>query len=147
MMKEYLLVKAKKKNWRNLPKKYQWIEGLLFTQDEVGYCISSGPISANNYSEIVSDWSDIDETTICRSTGLEVDGVLLFENDIIEYVSETGDYINTATIKYGRYASNCNINLGFYLDWEKALDFRSDLVWWLENREVKFIGNALNNVE
>lgn len=75
-MSREILFKAKRKNWRELPKDEWWVEGLPFIQDLDGMeqvCIAHHSISANDYSEICGEnknWFQIDPETICQYTGL-----------------------------------------------------------------------------
>lgn len=75
-MSREILFKAKRKNWRELPKDEWWVEGLPFIQDLDGMeqvCIAHHSISANDYSEICGEnknWFQIDPETLCQYTGL-----------------------------------------------------------------------------
>lgn len=75
-MSREILFKAKRKNWRELPKEEWWVEGLPFIQDLDGMeqvCIAHHSISANDYSEICGEnknWFQIDPETLCQYTGL-----------------------------------------------------------------------------
>lgn len=75
-MSREILFKAKRKNWRELPKEEWWIEGFPFKQlldGENVWCIGTSPLSANDYSEIAGRnifWYEIDPETLCQYTGL-----------------------------------------------------------------------------
>lgn len=62
---ERYIVKAKRKNWRDLPKDEWWTQGYLFDNDFSGY--------------------EIDPTTICQCVGFEdKNGNVIFEHDILK---------------------------------------------------------------
>ena len=84
-MRREILFKAKRKNWRELPKEQWWVEGFYgyFNQNNT-HCI----YHQHKGHTIVSD---IDETTLCQYTGLtDRNGKKVFENDIVEFLNHKG---------------------------------------------------------
>jgi uncharacterized phage protein (TIGR01671 family) len=71
-----------------------WIEGFLFqtTCDGVQeWCISSSPLSANDYSEILGDYGEVIPESISEFTGLtDKNGKKIFEGDILQIITGSG---------------------------------------------------------
>ena len=92
----------------------------------------------------------IDKNTICRPTGLtDKNGNKIWENDICRYVEDNkcGAKEELFSVKYGRHAELCKINMGFYIDWIKTGYYRCDLVFWAESGNIEVIGNVFDNAE
>ena len=92
-----VLYKAKKKNWRELPIKEQWVEGFYCCRQETTYCFEEDyerfPVRTLHFiiQERMTDWGlpntfsliEIDPETLCQFTGLvDKNEKKVFENDI-----------------------------------------------------------------
>ena len=77
-MNDRYLYRAKRKNWRELPKDKWWVEGYLYGIWERRYILWG---MTNDVPNMV----EVDPTTICQCTELkDKNGKLIWENDIIE---------------------------------------------------------------
>lgn len=148
-MSREILFKAKRKNWRELPKDEWWVEGLPFIQDLDGMeqvCIAHHSISANDYSEICGEnknWFQIDPETICQYTGLtEKDGKRIWENDIVVCRQYIGGnfvdyYIERGFVEMNHGAFGLHRKQGYYRPFKD----------WLEDYEYEVLGNVFDNSE
>lgn len=76
-MNDRYLFRAKRKNWKQLPKEMWWVEGYLYGIWEHRY-ILWGMIND------VPNMVEVDTLTICQCTGLkDKNGKLVWENDVI----------------------------------------------------------------
>lgn len=104
------LYKAKRVNWRELPKEKWWVEGAIFAGKENSYIITNVKVTDEwEDSEIGADVIGylVDPETICQDTGLtDKNGRKIFEGDIVECV----------------YDGNMNVRL---IIWDESeLDFK-----------------------
>ena len=76
-MNNRYLYRAKRKNWRELPKEMWWVQGYLYGIWERRYILWG-------MTNDVPDMIEVDPSTICQCTGLkDKHGKLIFENDIV----------------------------------------------------------------
>lgn len=79
--------KAKRKNWRELPKEQWWVEGAIFEGKENSYIITNVKVTDEwEDSEIGADVIGylVDADTICQDTKMtDKNGRKIFEGDIL----------------------------------------------------------------
>lgn len=151
-MSREILFKAKRKNWRELPKEEWWVEGLPFIQDLDGMeqvCIAHHSISANDYSEICGEnknWFQIDPKTICQYTGLtNKNGKRIWENDILHVIEKMGNdvYHNGSLVSAPRWINESDFKAEFtpgsLMNIQRFVNS--------QQIECKVIGNIFDNPE
>lgn len=114
----------------------EWVEGdLIHSFDgENRFAISN----AAGLYEIVP-------YTICQYTGLtDKNENKIWENDVCYY-----DDIDVCVVRFGEYDNNTgHKHVGFYTAWRKyKYMFRSDIGFWVKERELEVIGNIFDNPE
>ena len=76
-MNDRYLYRAKRKNWRELPKEMWWVEGYLYGIWERRYILWG---MTNDVPNMV----EVDPSTICQCTVLkDKNGKLIWENDVV----------------------------------------------------------------
>ena len=128
----------------------EWIEGYVFPQViDGGYaplCITTEPICANDYSEILGDWAIVDSSTVGQYTGLtDKNGRKIFEGDIIhlEY-----SQVFFGGLYFGEYTAEVSYKEGcFITDGTNNGDEIETPLSGFDNDEVEIIGNIHDNPE
>lgn len=148
-MREHLY-KAKRVNWRELPKEEWWVEGNILLSDGDYYIIPDFGVSCveklNNFvcdKLITLHAFEVNKETVCEYTGLnDKNGGKIFENDFVscrqyiggnwvEYCIERG-YVE---MKHGAFG--LHRKQGYYRPFKD----------WLEDYEYEVIDNIFDNPE
>lgn len=134
-MSREILFKAKRKNWRELPKEEWWVEG-----DPVKYqpCASKNewvygivPTYASNLYII-----EIDPKTLCQYTGLtDKNGKRIWENDIIRVENSMDEETGKVEFYGGMWYVDKGVSNSLY-----------DTILY-DEEEVDVVGNIFDNPE
>ncbi len=82
-MNNRYLYRAKRKNWRELPKEMWWVEGYLYGIWERRYILWG---MTNDVPNMV----EVDQSTICQCTGkTDIEKNLIFEHDVVSFLDAT----------------------------------------------------------
>lgn len=130
--------KAKRKNWRELPKENQWVYGAIFEGKENSYIITNVKVTDEwEDSEIGADVIGylVDPETICQDTGLtDKNGRKIFEGDILSFSAYGENYKGDVRVIKGNFTIWCG----------KCAPFLDDA---LEKHSAIVIGNIFDNPE
>lgn len=147
-MNDRYLFKAKKKNWQELPKDEQWVQGYLFDDGfENGRVFVGGFVIEKYNGTACDDWAvtgidfyEIDPNTICQCTGLkDKNGKLIWENDIVRD-KEGNCYKAFWQNNYYQFSWICVKSDIF------QIGTKWDLYIW-RSFEIEVIGNIFDNKE
>ncbi len=149
-MSREILFKAKRKDWRELPKEQWWVEGEVIHEP---YGVVIQYYAKKKRIKVV-----IDPETLCQYTGLkDKNGKRIWENDIVSCEHEKypednpleGDLFFPEPIKYRRnyvveFINNGN-KYGYRLR-NKSIHFMltGNVIY---NHEIKVLGNIFDNPE
>lgn len=140
-MNDRYLYRAKRKNWRELPKEKWLVEGYLYGIWERRYILWG---MTNDVPNMV----EVDPSTICQCTGLkDKNGKLIWENDIVEMYDRNTDYRWRADVTFGN--PNGEYTWGWQLEPIGKCDANTDILCWIEMEEsgatCEVIGNIFDN--
>lgn len=147
-MEDRYLFKAKKKNWQELPKDEQWVQGYLFDDGFENGRVFVGSFVIEKYNGTAcDDWAvtginfyEIDQNTICQCTGLkDKNGELIWENDIVRD-KEGNCYKAFWQNNYYQFSWICVKSDIF------QIGTKWDLYIW-RSYEIAVIGNTFDNPE
>lgn len=131
-MEDRYLFKAKRKNWQELPKDEQWVQGYYYQIWENGYILWG-------MTNDVPNMIEIDVSTLCQCTSLkDKNGNLIWENDICNYYnSEDKDGIGIIKNDYV-----------LWIDGTISMRHKMTPLFYLQCKdEWKVIGNIFDNPE
>ena len=148
-----ILFKAKRKNWKKLPKEKWWIEGAVLQSDNRAYIATSFVSGAEDEPLMVAAYEVIPET-ICQYTGLtDKNGTVIWENDILKY---SYDYEGSIWLKGGEPVKY-SIGAVFWQEWrgtwavcghEKSQMTNQDIYVYNRNpNRTEVIGNIFDNLD
>lgn len=132
-----ILFRAKRKNWRELPKEEWWVEGNLITNERqegtayIGYIFDV-------HNGMIEDFDivEVDPKTLCQFTGLkDKNGNRIWENDIVRIENSMDEGIGNIEFYGGMW----------YVD-EEPSNSLYDIVEY-DDGELEVIGNIFDTPE
>ena len=140
-MNDRYLYRAKRKNWRELPKEKWWVEGYYAYMQPYHYIMPK-----DNFDS----WIEIDEKTLCTCTGLkDKNGKLIWENDIVKCVDVNAETEFFAVVEFGN--PNGFYSWGYQLKHIWGDEPNLDILLWIDMEETgatcEIIGNIFDNKE
>lgn len=155
-MSREILFKAKRKNWKELPKEDWWVEG-YYIKMTLGTDIKPSDVIFVPFKISRNEewgWMKIDPTTICQYTGLtDKNGKKIWENDILRYSHE---YEGSPFLKEGEDVKY-RVGAVFWSEWRgswavcgrgKKKCINNDVFKYNRNpNRTEVIGNVFDNPE
>ena len=139
-MNDRYLFRAKRKNWKQLPKEMWWVEGYLYGIWERRY-ILWGMIND------VPDMIEVDPSTICQCTGLkDKNGKLIWENDVVKATVRQNSLYQSSSYSDFYQVAYHEKNCYFYLK-KKNNNLLFDGNWSYYLKSIEVIGNIFDNPE
>ena len=127
-MNDRYLFRAKRKNWKQLPKEMWWVEGYLYGIWERRY-ILWGMIND------VPNMVEVDPSTICQCTGLkDKNGKLIWENDVVKCVDVNAETEFFAVVEFGN--PNGFYSWGYQLKHIYGDEPNLDILLWIDMDEA-----------
>ena len=138
----------------------EWVEGFLFVRKDTQGKIIETFIIVDAYEQITlgqryvrsnlnQECFRVIPETVGRYTGLTANGKKIFEGDVLRYGLLAVPAV--AVVKFGEYSFGSQFDMncvGFYLEWTpRAKYYRTDLGFWVKQREIEIIGNVYDNPE
>ena len=137
-MNDRYLYRAKRKNWRELPKEMWWVEGYLYGIWERRYILWG---MTNDVPNMV----EVDPSTICQCTGLkDKNNKLIWENDIVD--ASLGWWHASDPAGHDSKIIKVEWDDG-YCGFTPFADYDCDCGVYIESNDVKVIGNIFDNPE
>lgn len=151
------IFKAKRKNWKELPKEQWWVEGAIFEGKENSYIITNVKVTDEwEDSEIGADVIGylVDHETICEPTGMtDKNGKKIFENDIVHDV-ESWHPSENGIVKFGigTFSSGIHQYTGWVVEDKDGKSENSPLYQYEKSNEFEIcgyvvVGNIFDNPE
>ena len=140
-MNDRYLYRAKRKNWRELPKEKWWVEGYYAYMQPYHYIMPK-----DNFDS----WIEIDEKTLCACTGLKSkNGKPIWENDVVKCVDVNAETEFFAVVEFGN--PNGFYSWGYQLKHIRGDEPNLDILLWIDMEETgatcEIIGNIFDNPE
>lgn len=123
----------------------EWIEGYY-----AHYIRQGAPFIGHHNTLGTIMWYEVDPATIGQYTGLkDKNGKRIFEGDVFQYGFD--EVAAVAVVKFGEFGFGSQFDMnqvGFYAEWNpRAMYYRTDLGFWVKQRDIEIIGNIHDNPE
>lgn len=139
-MREHLY-KAKRVNWRELPKGEWWVEGNYVFSSTKAYIIldvETDCIDGENTDLYAIEWYEVIKETVCEYTGLpDKNGIKIFEGSIVRRTDlHTTEEPSVGFIEYDTE------NTAFLIHWTDVQNYSAVFPW---KDRIEVIGNIFDN--